>query len=147
MATDQPLTDIGSQWNEFVIEMQRKPFNLLSAMMPKFNPACCGKRKGPGAWATPWSVTSFPSDSSLGESALRHKSSRDNSENEMPVFNVSAVTIVPEKGEIEEMSTPKQRGVCGECGKPLSKKRAVYLAYDVHFCSEMCRNLGMDKYS
>ena len=64
----------------------------------------------------------------------------------------SAVAVAPALSrdnslECEELSPGPVRGVCGECKKVITAKRNVYLAYDVHFCSEGCRDRGMDKYA
>jgi len=144
--TPRPLT----AWDDLVENVQRAPLSILSALMPRFgvNAACCGKRKGAGWNVAPWSVSSFPSEDSFGDQVeqLRKKSSRDNSENEMPLYHVTAIAVVPHNEFAQKPSTPT-RGTCGQCRKPISQNRAVYLAYDVQFCSERCRFKGMDKYS
>lgn len=95
------------------------------------------------------SAVSSVASASLGS----HTISR--SHDEVPVYVASAVTsavaVAPTLSrdnslECDELPGP-MRGVCGECKKVITAKRNVYLAYDVQFCSESCRDRGMDKYA
>ena len=153
------VSELGRSWNDLVKNIQRRPFDILTAFVttPFAVPAACcvEKRKGAQDWTHEWSFQSFPSESNLGETErprLAKKSSRHCSENEMPVYVASAVAVAPALSrdnslECEELSPGPVRGVCGECKKVITAKRNVYLAYDVHFCSEGCRDRGMDKYA
>ena len=96
------------------------------------------------------SAVSSVASASLGSHAISR------SHDEVPVYVASAVTsavaVAPALSrdnslECYELSPGPVRGVCGECKKVITAKRNVYLAYDVHFCSEGCRDRGMDKYA
>ena len=96
------------------------------------------------------SAVSSVASASLGSHAISR------SHDEVPVYVASAVTsavaVAPTLSrdnslECDELSPGPVRGVCGECKKVITAKRNVYLAYDVHFCSEGCRDRGMDKYA
>lgn len=181
------VSELGRSWNDLVKNIQRRPFDILSAFTTPFAvpAACCvEKRKGAQDWTHEWSFQSFPSESNLGETErprlAKKSSSWHFSENEMPVYVASAVSSVASASlgshaisrshdelpvyvasavavapalsrdnslECEELSPGPVRGVCGECKKVITAKRNVYLAYDVHFCSEGCRDRGMDKYA
>ena len=184
------VSELGRSWNDLVKNIQRRPFDILSAFTTPFAvpAACCvEKRKEAQDWTHEWSFQSFPSESSLGETErprLAKKSSRHYSENEMPVYVASAVSsaasaslgshaisrshdevpvyvasavtsavaVAPALSrdnslECCELSPGPVRGVCGECKKVITAKRNVYLAYDVQFCSESCRDRGMENYA
>ena len=182
------VSELGRSWNDLVKNIQRRPFDILTAFVttPFAVPAACcvEKRKGAQDWTHEWSFQSFPSESNLGETErprlAKKSSSWHFSENEMPVYVASAVSSVASSSlgshaisrshdelpvyvasavavapalsrdnslECEELSPGPVRGVCGECKKVITAKRNVYLAYDVHFCSEGCRDRGMDKYA
>ena len=100
------------------------------------------------------SAVSSVASASLGSHAISHD------HDEVPVYVASAVTsavtsavaVAPALSrdnsfECCELSPGPVRGVCGECKKVITAKRNVYLAYDVQFCSESCRDRGMDKYA
>ena len=100
------------------------------------------------------SAVSSVASASLGSHAISHN------HDEVPVYVASAVTsavtsavaVAPALSrdnslECCELSPGPVRGVCGECKKVITAKRNVYLAYDVQFCSESCRDRGMDKYA
>ena len=185
------VSELGRSWNDLVKNIQRRPFDILSAFTTPFAvpAACCvEKRKGAQDWTHEWSFQSFPSESNLGETErprlAKKSSSWHFSENEMPVYVASAVSSVASASlgshaisrshdevpvyvasavtsavavaptlsrdnslECDELSPGPVRGVCGECKKVITAKRNVYLAYDVQFCSESCRDRGMDKYA
>lgn len=98
------------------------------------------------------SAVSSVASASLGSHAISR------SHNEVPVYVASAVTsavaVAPPPAlsrdnslECCELSPGPVRGVCGECKKVITAKRNVYLAYDVQFCSESCRDRGMENYA
>ena len=96
------------------------------------------------------SAVSSVASASLGSHAISR------SHDEVPVYVASAVTsavaVAPTLSrdnslECDELSPGPVRGVCGECKKVITAKRNVYLAYDVQFCSESCRDRGMENYA
>ena len=100
------------------------------------------------------SAVSSVASASLGSHAISHD------HDEVPVYVASAVTsavtsavaVAPALSrdhslECCELSPGPVRGVCGECKKVITAKRNVYLAYDVQFCSESCRDRGMENYA
>ena len=65
------VSELGRSWNDLVKNIQRRPFDILTAFVttPFAVPAACcvEKRKGAQDWTHEWSFQSFPSESNLGE--------------------------------------------------------------------------------
>ena len=119
-----------------VIPVHQKVFKLA---FPNLFAGCCGTREPPPRM-TPRkaSIENFMEFANVDTiKSLEDESSRNGGQkrqsNGLQVLTVQADVVDDENLQVE----------CRHCQKTLVHDRNVYMAYDLRFCSEKCRNAGI----